>query len=187
MRLKVGKNGIIDNQGDALGDNVEPMPNALKELRAATLATSQRIFSQTGGNRPTKILARRQTGAAAVSDIGKIYQVTGYFTLLKYLANRTPQEMEGVLGLGPRKLSVGVDILIIVDQLSSQQFAPRYTTAWSAGASPRDLGNFGARYHPDYPPASEPVYQWVIYRNKPARARKIATLAYNEKFITHTR
>ncbi|NJN48457.1 MAG: hypothetical protein HC808_20570, partial [Candidatus Competibacteraceae bacterium] len=139
MRLGVNKNGIIDNQGDALGDNLEPMPNALKELRAETLKTSQRIFNQDGGNRPIKILARRRTTAAAASDIGQIYPVTGYFTLLKYLVNRTPQEMEGILGLGPRKLSVGIDLLIIVDQLSSQQFAPRYTTAWSAGISPRDL------------------------------------------------
>jgi hypothetical protein len=91
-----------------------------------------------------------------------------------------------MLGLGPIKLSQGIDLLVIIDQLSGDQFAPRYTTAWSAGVSPRDLGNFGASYHPGYPPASEPVYQWVIYRHKPAQARKIATLAYNEKFICHT-
>jgi len=187
MRLKADKDGIIENLGDTLGDDLEPMPSALKELRAATLRTSQRIFNQDGLNRPIKIRARRQIGAAAASDIGKIYPVTGYFTLLKYLVNRTPQEMEGMLGLGPLKLSNGIDILVIVDQLSGDQFAPRYTTAWSAGTSPRDLSNFGASYHPEYPPASNPVYQWVIYRNKPAQAKKIATLAYNEKFISHAR
>lgn len=182
LRLKVDMNGIIDNQGDTLGDDLEPMPSALKELRAATLQTSQRIFSQTGGNRPIKVLARRLAGPAAASDIGQIYPVTGYFTLQQYLVNRTPRELEGMLGLGPRKLSQGVDLLAIVDYLSSDQFAPRYTTAWSAGVSPRDLDSRGARYHPDYPPAGTPVYQWVIYRHKPARARKIATLAYDEKF-----
>lgn len=186
MRLSVNDKGIIDNLGDAQGDDLEPMPAALRELRAATIKTSQRIFNQDGSNRPIKVRARRQTGAAAASDLGRVFAVTGYFTLLKYLVNRTPQEMEGMLGLGPHKLSNGVDLLIIIDQLSGDQFAPRYTTAWSAGASPRDLDTFGACYHPDYPPASEPVYQWVIYRNKPARARKIATLAYNEQFICHT-
>ena len=186
MRLSVDNKGIIANRGDVQGDNLEPMPAALKELRAATLQTSQRIFSQDGGNRPIKVRARRQTGPAAAADIGQVFSVSGYFTLLKYLVNRTPQQMEGMLGLGPNMLSNGVDLLVIVDQLAGDQFAPRYTTAWSAGASPRDLANYGARYHPDYPPASEPVYQWVIYRNKPARARKIATLAYNEQFICHT-
>lgn len=185
MRLSVDQNGIIDNQGDALGDDLEPMPEALRELRTATLNLSQRIFKQNGGNQPTKVRARRQTGKAAEADLGEIQPISGYFTLLKYVANRTPREMEGLLGLGPQKLSMGVDILLIVDELRGTQFAPRYTTAWSAGASPRDLDNLNAKYHPDYPPAQSPVYQWVIYRNEPARAKKIATLAYNEQFIWH--
>lgn len=186
MRLNTDKQGIINNQGDAYGDDLAAMPKALQELRAETLRISQRIFSQNGDNRPIKVRVRRQTGTAATADIGSIYPVTGYFTLLKYLVKRSPQQMEGILGLGPQKLSSGVDLLVIIDQLSGDQFAPRYTTAWSAGVSPRDLDNQVARYHPDYPPASTPVYQWVIYRNKPARARKIATLAYNEQFICHT-
>ncbi|WP_306117082.1 MULTISPECIES: hypothetical protein [unclassified Roseovarius] len=34
-------------------------------------------------------------------------------------------------------------------------------------------------------PKQEPVFEWVISRETPAQARKIATLAYNEQFITH--
>jgi hypothetical protein len=186
MRLRTDQSGIIVNEGDSIGDDLEPMPAAIREMRHETIKISQRVFGRGGENQPAKIWARRQTGKAAEETIGNLFEVTGYFTLLKYLFNRTPRDIEGILGLAPQKLSSGADILVIIDELSGDQFAPRYTSAWSAGASPRDLHHHGAKYHPDYPPANTPVYQWVIYRNKPARARKIATLAYNEQFIYHT-
>lgn len=186
MRLRTDQSESIVNAGDHIGDDLEPMPAALREIRAETIKIAQRIFSRGGENQPAKIWARRQTGRAAAATIGNVFEITGYVTLLKYLCNRTPLEMEGILGLAPQKLSSGADILVIIDELSGDQFAPRYTSAWSAGASPRDLHNLGAKYHPEYPPAHTPVYQWVIYRNKPVRARKIATLAYNEQFIYHT-
>ena len=137
MRLRTDQSGVIVNEGDSIGDDLEPMPAALREMRAETIQISQRIFSRGGESQPAKIWARRQTGKAAEETIGNLFEVTGYFTLLKYLFNRTPREMEGILGLAPQKLSSGADILVIIDELSGNQFAPRYTSAWSAGASPR--------------------------------------------------
>jgi hypothetical protein len=186
MRLSVSPSKAIVNGGDEMGDNLEPMPAALRDLRNETIERSQQIFHLGGESRPAKVWARRQTGAAAQASIGDIFQVAGYITLIRHLVNHTPREMEDILGFRSQTLSSGADILVIIDKLSGDQFAPRYTTAWSAGASPRDLYNHKARYHDDYPSARKPVYQWVIYKSRPARARKIATLAYNEQFICHT-
>lgn len=176
LRLKVDKNGFIDNKGNTLGDDLESMSSAIKKLRVATLQTAQRIFSQADGDRPIKGLARRLAGSAVASDLGQVYPVTGYFTPRQCPVHRTPWEMEGRLRLESRKLSQGVDPLAIIEHPSCDRFAPRHTMTWSAGVSPRDLDSRGARYPPDDPPAGTPEYPWVIHRHKPVPARKIASV-----------
>jgi hypothetical protein len=126
------------------------------------------------------VCKHRLSAPAARDELGREFLVTGYITLLKFLLGRTPGQIEKMVGFRPGALGAGADVLVLVDVLSADQFAPRGTSAWSAGASPRDLERHDARPHPDYPAASEPVYQWVIHRHRPARARKIATLDYGQ-------
>jgi hypothetical protein len=80
-------------------------------MQNESVKMSQCIFGRGGENQPAKIWARRQTGKVAKASIGNVFEVTGYFTILKYLFNRTPHEMEGILGLTPQKLSSGADSL----------------------------------------------------------------------------
>lgn len=184
-RLAVSRSEITENLSKSGGDSLEPMPDALMELRLETLRTSHIIFTQDGGNRPVKIRQRGRSLASHSIGTGETYPVTGYFTLLRYLTNRTPQDMEAMLGFAPKNLAEGVDIMIIIDQLAVYQTAPRYKSAQTGIVSPGVAGTSGSGLVGRSPQPEEPVYQWLIRRDRPARAKKIATLAYSEKFIAH--
>lgn len=182
MRLTRDAGGIVDVGGDDVGDDLASMPPAIRELRAATVNLSLSMFNRKGENQLVKVLGRRDSEAESRRSIGRVIQVAGYVTMLKFVNGRTPRQIEAMLGFKTGMLAGGADVFLIEDTLAPDQFAPRYTSAWAAGVSPRDLHTLGASYHPNYPPASQPVYQWVIHRSKRANARKIATLNYDQVF-----
>lgn len=102
--------------------------------------------------------------------------------MLKFVNHRNVAELEVRSGIAPGLLRNGVDVFFIDQELASDQIAPRYSTQWSAGVSPRDLFRTGARYHPSYPASASPLFQCVIFRNRPARGRFVASLNYSDTF-----
>jgi hypothetical protein len=150
-----------------------------RELRDATVTLILSAFRKQGEYTCTKVRARRETS----SDDRIPHPITGYVTLLKNVVGKTPRELEPQLGLASGALRNGAEVLLVSSELSSDQIGPRYTTAWSAGASPRDLDNHQASYHSSYPAASDPIFQCVIYRNKPAEGRLIRILGYDQPMV----
>jgi len=135
-------------------------PAALNELREATIGI---------------ILARaRRSGVQVVKVVpatAKVWpKIGGYMTFLDQLApGSTLDEIEDQVGFRRGALADGARLYTIAaTSLRSDNLAPRYTSAWSAGISPRDLENIErdsghkVDYHRDYPPATRPVFQFVL-------------------------
>ena len=135
-------------------------PAALNELRQATIGI---------------ILARARRAEVQVVKVvpasASVWpQVGGYLTFLDQLSpGSTLDELEDQLGFRRGALIDGARLYTIdATSLTPHNVAPRYTSAWSAGISPRDLDNIErdsghkVDYHRDYPAAKRPVFQFVL-------------------------
>jgi hypothetical protein len=97
--------------------------------------------------------------------------VRGYVTLARFLQGATPQQFERMLGFRDGALANGC-LVYHVDPfaITADNIGPRYFTSWSAGVSPRDLqrlseaAGVNVQYNPNYPAASDPIPQFVLYR-----------------------
>ena len=178
MRLGRDVAGNVSNKGDDIGDDFEGMTPAEKEMRAETVNIILAMFRRGGGFTCTKVRGRRES----VRTPDGFYEAAGYVTMPKFVNHCSMPELEGRGGMTPGALRNGADVFFIDQELSPHQIAPRYTTQWSAGASPRDLLRVGASYHPSYPASADPIFQCVLFRNRPARGRLVASLNYSDIF-----
>jgi hypothetical protein len=178
MRLGRSASGSVINSGDKIGDDLGNMTLAEREIRQSTVNLILGLFRRGGEFKCTKVRARQETKTTP----GGFYTVSGYVTMLKFVNHKTVPELELVTGMAPGLLHNGADIFFIEDDLAPEQIAPRYTSEWPAGLSPRDFLTTGTTPHPSYPSSTDPIFQCVIFQNKPARARLVACLNYGDTF-----
>jgi hypothetical protein len=178
-RLRGDASGHVRNEGDEIGDDFASMTQAEREIRAETVNIVLGLFRRGGDFTCAKVRGRREN---VVTPAGT-YSVSGYVTMLKFVNHCTVSELELRGGMAPGILRNGADVFFIDHgELLADQIAPRYTTQWSAGVSPSDLVRTGTTYNPSYPPSVMPVFQCVIFRNRPAKAHLIASLNYGDTF-----
>ena len=152
----------VVNPADRAGDPSDAHP-AIRQLQTASRAVILRACRN-----PDNVVVK-------VTDAGPHYtQVRGYVTLASFLKGANPQELERRLGMRSGALSGGCRVHQVDSRaLTVDNIGPRYMTSWPAGVSPRDLDLLSQRvprpvdYHRDYPPASEPIAQFVLYRPVP--------------------
>jgi hypothetical protein len=146
----------LDKRGDPLDDNP-----AIRELQIASRAS---------------ILRACQNDMVVKVSPPQVHrrQVRGYVTLARYLQGATPGQFERLLGMRAGALSAGCRVYHVDSAaITADNIGPRYTSSWSAGVSPRDLEAVSRRagapveYHRDYPAASDPIPQFVLYREVP--------------------
>jgi hypothetical protein len=159
----------MDKGGDPLDDNA-----AIRELQLASRAA---ILRACQNDMVVKV---------SPSEAHRL-QVRGYVTLARYLEDATPAQFERLLGMRAGALSAGCRVYHVDSTaITAENIGPRYTSSWSAGVSPRDLDAVSQRagtpvgYHRDYPPASDPIPQFVLYREVPT-LRSVA-LAAGDRF-----
>jgi hypothetical protein len=178
MRLSKSPIGEVINQADVEGDDFASMTPAEREIRAETVKIILGLFRRGGEFTCTKVRSRREN----VKTPDGFYEVSGYVTMLRFVNCCTIPELEIRLGMKTGILRNGVDVFFIDQELATDQIAPRYTTQWAAGVSPRDLLRTGTNYHNSYPASPSPIFQAVIFRKRPARGRLVASLNYSDTF-----
>jgi hypothetical protein len=178
MRLSRDYAGIVQNEADYVGDDFNSMTLAEREIRAETVNLILSLFKRGGDFTCIKLRGRREN----VKTPDGSYEASGYVTMLKFVNHCTVPQLETRSGMTAGVLRNGVDVFFIDQELAADQIAPRYTTQWLAGVSPRDLLRADASYHESYPASTSPIFQAVIFRNRPARARLIASLNYSDTF-----
>lgn len=144
-------------------DSVAGAPAIIQELRTATIEIILR-----NARNPGEIVAKVTTNRSVKG------KVSGYATFLKYIRGSDLDELERRLGMRAGVLQSGA-YLYEVDpfSLNAGNIGPRGNTDWSAGVSPRDVDNVrkqqgvAAGYHRDYPTASKPIIQFIIYDQVP--------------------
>jgi len=166
-----------ENLADRARDPLDAHP-AIRELQVASRASILR-----GCQNPANVVVK-------VTAAGPHYaQVRGYATLARFIEGATPQQLEKLLGMRDGALSSGCRVYWVdAARLTADNIGPRYMTSWSAGVSPRDLEVLSQQagktvgYHRDYPAASDPIPQFVLYR--PVPALRSLVLAAGERFST---
>lgn len=184
MKLSRTEAGFVHNQADREGDDLDSMAVAEQEIRAETVEILLRLFKRGGDFTCTKVQPRRENiktpQNAKIAD--GFFLVSGYISMLQFINHCTVPELEARNGMSPGMLRNGAFIFFVNQPLDRKQFAPRYTTQWSAGVSPRDLDRVGANYHTSYPASKSPIFQASIFQNNPATGQLIATLNYGDTF-----
>lgn len=162
---------------DSAGDDLSDQPEATLELRAATISSILRTI-QNPRNAVVKI---SMVGAARP-------KVRGYATFAHFLDGATLQQLETMLGYRSGVLQNGCNVYYLEPHdIKADNIGPRYLTSWSAGVSPRDLHNLSKQagkpvgYHPNYPAASDPIFQFVIFRAE-VGYRDLKVLQPGERF-----
>jgi hypothetical protein len=160
-----------DKTGDPLDNNA-----AIQELQAASRASILRACQN-----PANVVVKVTLPGPHLP------QVRGYVTLARYLQGATPGQFERMLGMRSGALSSGCRVYYVNGAaITADNIGPRYFSSWSAGVSPRDLDVLSRRagapveYHRDYPPAADPIPQFVLYR--PVASFRSVPLAPTDRF-----
>lgn len=160
----------VVNKGDSSGDDLSNLPDALRELRESTNA----LILQ-AARKPHNVVVKVRTRHRPPTS-----KVRGYATFAHFLQGATPRQFEKMLGFKEGALSDGC-CLYYVDHLAltPDNIAPRGSSKWPGGVTPRDLQRMNdklgveGKYDPDYPPASDPIFQFVIFREVKARLARV--------------
>jgi hypothetical protein len=158
----------VENFADSAGDVLDPHP-AIRELQESSKRAILNAIQK-----PSNVVVK-------VSRLGPPRdEIKGYVTLERFVQGATPQALEKMLGFRAGVLADGCRVSYPeVSALTQNDIGPRYLTSWSAGVSPRDLHNLGEKagaavgYHRDYPAASDPIPQFVIFRLVKVRSTRI--------------
>jgi hypothetical protein len=149
----------VENLSDRDGDQLDAHP-AIRELQEASRRTILAAVKK-----PFNLVAKVARGTGFVS------LVSGYMTLARFLDGATPDALERMLGFRAGTLRPGCRVYIVdVSCVTADEIGPRYTSAWSAGVSPRQLALLSTAadtevgYHRGYPPATDPIPQFTIFR-----------------------
>lgn len=150
---------------DAGLNSVANAPMALQEFRKAT---NEIILRQAA-------LPGRFAVKISVALSQPKSKVRGYATFLHLIQGRSLSELENTLGFRAGVLQKYGAYLYVIDVLALNpgNIAPRGNTDWSAGITPRDLDNLSTahgkevKYHQNYPPAKNPVIQFVLLAEVP--------------------
>jgi hypothetical protein len=146
-------------------NSTKGMPPIMQELRQAT---NQLILEQA-----------RKLGQCAVKFVVGSNpvrpKISGYATFLSFVQGSSPAELEAKLGFKPGVLQAHGAYMYQVDvlALNSGIIAPRGNSDWPGGITPRDLYNLSLKnrsavhYSPNYPPATQPIPQFVILQEVP--------------------
>lgn len=152
----------VENPADRHGESADPH-TAIEEMRTASRDAILRACRN-----PANSVVKVRSLEPHKAEAG------GYVTLGRYLVGATPAQLEAKLGLAPGAYGGGCRIYQLDGSaITADNIGARYMTSWSAGVSPRDLAVLSDRagedvgYHPDYPPASDPVPQFVLFRPVP--------------------
>jgi hypothetical protein len=149
----------VENHADYAGDELDAHP-AIRELQEGSKSVNLHAIRQ-----PHNTVIK-------VALLGPPKSmVRGYVTLARFLQGATPQRFERMLGFTEGALANGC-LVYQVDPfaITADNIGPRYFTSWSAGVSPRDLqrlseaASVNVQYHPNYPAATDPIPQFVLYR-----------------------
>jgi hypothetical protein len=106
-------------------------------------------------------------------------RVAGYCTSFKFVAGRTPGEMEGILGFAPgTKLALGAEIFLVRPLPTAAQFELRGYSQLPGGVATNDPAY---RAHPAYPPGLG-APQWELTGYPQSGLRHIATVNPGQRF-----
>jgi hypothetical protein len=86
-----------------------------KELTGAKLAEMNDAIRRGTIDRPVKVITLTPNAPPPA-------RVSGYITQERYLLNKTPREMRGILGLRPSDLATGARVLVLTDPLALHDF-----------------------------------------------------------------
>lgn len=136
------------------------------EMTGAKLAEMNAGMSSRSGDQPVKVVPR-------VGERPKL--ASGYFTQQKGIWLKTPEEMEGVLGVFGKFRDTGVFVLSFQSPLKSGDYENKAYTYLPDGKE----------YKPDpnektYLPATHPVAQWRL--KSPILADVVAELKPGQRF-----
>lgn len=127
------------------------------------------VWRQGGENSPVKVL-----GHGTEPDS---HRPIGYCTTLKYVAGRTPEEIERIVGLrSGTKLGSGADIYLVQPLPSPGQFALRGYTQTPEGKSTDEKAP-----HADYPPG-QGVPQWELIGLTQQNLKLLGTVLPGQRF-----
>jgi hypothetical protein len=137
-----------------------------RELTEAKLSEMINGFSTRSGEQPVKVLAFSNNRPPTF--------VTGYFTQQKSIWLKTPEEMEGILGVFG-KFRNGAIVLQFKSPLAPHDYENKAYTYLPDGKE----------YKPDpkekmYLPATQPVAQWRLVKSMPVEV--IAELRPGQRF-----
>jgi len=103
----------------------------------------------------------------------------GYCTTFKYIAGRTPAEMEDIVGLAKgSKLAGGADIFVVDPLPTASQFELRGYTQTPAGVATNTPGYIP---HPGYPPGLG-APQWELSGYPQSGLKRIASVLPGQRF-----
>lgn len=135
-------------------------PDIMKELRRETIDIILRTARK----------AAEQVVKVSMGTRPPATKVKGYATFLRFIQGSSLAELEATLGFRSGALQTGGAYVYHIDPLAltADNVAPRGSSDWSAGVTPRDLHNLSQQsgktvdYHRDYPPAARPIIQFAI-------------------------
>ena len=139
------------------------------EARLKTQVTE--MWRQGGGNTLAKVMSKGLRPNDA--------RMVGYCTTIKYLAGRTPAQMESILGFRQgTKLAGGAEIFLVSPLPAPDQFAFRSYSTLPAGVA--QVG--GKVLNDDYPPGSG-APQWELDRYPQSGLHWLQTVLPGETFV----
>jgi hypothetical protein len=157
---------VVNKADYELGLNsVRGAPKIVQELRRETIGIILREAKKPG----------EQVVKVAMASRPPSPTVRGYATFLRFLSGSDLPELERKLGFKSGALQSAGAYVYHVDSLAlnTNNIAPRGSSDWSAGVTPRDLHNLSQQhgmnvgYHRDYPPATQPIFQFTILEPVP--------------------
>jgi hypothetical protein len=142
---------------------------------------------------PVKVISVTAMQSLEKDQGGKIARLGGYFTSLKNVITRTPDEMEDILGYKKGTFSAGVSIWKFNELPKPEQFDLRgYTQcpngkpfkgSWMTRSDQKRMIYFDKNGNePDYPPGLG-VEQWRVAEGVQLPATELQRLPYRAQFL----
>ena len=130
-----------------------------------------RMWRAGGGNTLVNVVPRGQTPNSQ--------RMIGYCTTLKYVAGRTPEKMETILGFkAGTKLQDGAEIYRVDPLPAANQFEFRAYTYLPSGVAQID----GRVVNPLFPPG-EGAPQWELAKYPQSALKLLATVQPGQRFV----
>lgn len=169
MRVSEGQGGVLVERDFRSPRYREIIPGIYQDLEKIN---SQHLeeWHSSPGERPVKVIGKsppEQEQKVDRQPAPDLDHVNGYFTQVKWIAGKTPEQMEKVLGLKPKDLEYGAIIQEFKEFPRTDQFEVRGYTNTPGGKPYQDGGEW---------PSGDGARQYLLKEGVHLPARVIATV-----------